>query len=104
MSSKKFSHVGGIPGYEVKLWHHDVIKPIIYGIHKEIKPRHYLDTYLKGKAHVPPPNSYTIAKDMTIKANIITGKSAKITHAMEIEKQAKKDKFPDMGSYSPNHK
>jgi hypothetical protein len=55
MSSKKFSHVGGIKGYEVKLWHHDVIKPIIYGIHKDMKPRHYLDTYLRAKAHVPAP-------------------------------------------------
>lgn len=86
MSSKKFSHVGGIQGYEVKLWHHDVIKPIIYGIHKDLKPRHYLDNYLRAKAYVPAPTSYTIAKDMTIKTNILTGKSPRITHAMEIEK------------------
>ena len=64
MSSKKFSHVGGINGYEVKLWHHDVQKPIIYGIHKDIKPRHYLDSYLKTKQHVPSPSTYTVAKDL----------------------------------------
>lgn len=57
----------GIPGYDMKLWHHDVNKPIIYGIHKEIKPRHYLDEYLKTKKIVPPPNTYNMMKDFTIK-------------------------------------
>jgi hypothetical protein len=66
LGSKKMSY-NGIPGYDMKLWHHDVNKPIIYGIHKEIKPRHYLDEYLKTKKIVPPPNTYNMMKDFTIK-------------------------------------
>jgi hypothetical protein len=53
----------GIPDYPVKLWHHDVEKPIVYGIHKDKnskKPRHFLDAYLKTKSIVPPPNTYNI--------------------------------------------
>ena len=104
MSSKKYSQAAdghGINGYELKLWHHDVHKPVIYGIHKETKKRHYLDTYLRSKAHVPSPHQYNIAKDMSIKANAIVNKSPRITAPVEIERQAKKDKFPDVGSYSP---
>ena len=52
MGSKKTAQTG-IPGYEMKLWHHDVDKPIVFGIHKEIKPRHYLDDLLRSKKHVP---------------------------------------------------
>tara|TARA_B110000285_G_C15054306_1_gene578697 strand:+ start:759 stop:881 length:123 start_codon:yes stop_codon:yes gene_type:complete len=40
MSSKKYSQAAeghGIKGYELKLWHHDVHKPVIYGIHKETR-------------------------------------------------------------------
>jgi len=37
MGSKKSNQQYGIGGYEVKLWHHDVNKPIVYGIHKEKK-------------------------------------------------------------------
>jgi len=77
---------------------------VIYGIHKEGKKRHYLDTYLRSKAYVPSPASYTIAKDMTIKANCIVNKSPRITQPVEIETQAKKDKFPDVGTYSPKYK
>ena len=52
LGSKKTSQMG-IPGYEMKLWHHDIDKPIVFGIHKEIKPRHYLDDLLRSKKHVP---------------------------------------------------
>lgn len=34
----------------MKRWHHDVDKPIVYGIHKDVmgkKPRHFLDPWLK---------------------------------------------------------
>lgn len=107
MSSKKYSQAAeghGIPGYENKLWHHDTEKPTIYGIHKEMKKRHYLDNYLRSKQFVPAPTSYNITKDMTIKANAIVNKSPRITQPEEIQVQAKKDKFPDVGSYSPNYK
>ena len=70
LGSKKTSQVG-IEGYEMKMWHHDVNKPIIYGIHKDIKPRHYLDDVLRTKKIVPPPTQYTVAKDFTIKQNML---------------------------------
>ena len=57
----------GISGYEVKLWHHDVNKPLNYGIHKEIKPRHYLDQFMRSKAYVPAPTAYNVAKDLNNK-------------------------------------
>ena len=63
----------------MKLWHHDVNKPVIYGIHKEFKKRHYLDTYLRSKAHVPSPANYNIANDFILKANAIVNKSPRIT-------------------------
>ena len=61
LSSKatKYKDVG-IPGYPVKLWHHDVEKPIVFGIHKDKKARHYLDNYLKAKSIVPPPNAFNM--------------------------------------------
>ena len=96
----------GIKDYEVKLWHHDVNVPVSYGIHKEKYrkvPRHYLDDHLRAKKIVPPPNAYKIDRDLTLKANIITSKSPRITHAMEIEKQAKKDRFPEASTYKPSH-
>ena len=38
----------GVAGYEIKLWHHDVDKPLSYGIHKDRgKPRHFLDDILR---------------------------------------------------------
>jgi len=50
MGSKKMNQQYGIGGYEVKLWHHDVNKPIVFGIHEDKnskKPRHYLDILMK---------------------------------------------------------
>jgi len=69
----------------VKLWHHDVQKPIIYGIHKEFKKRHYLDTYMRSKAYIPSPGNYNISKDFVLKANPIVSKSPRITQPEEIE-------------------
>ena len=60
----------GIEGYEIKLWHHDINKPLSYGIHKDKvskKPRHYLDSYMKTKQYVPAPTTYNIAKDLSFK-------------------------------------
>ena len=94
----------GIPGYELKLWNHDVQKPIVYGIHKQIKARHFLDDILRQKKIVPPPNQYTVAKDFTIKANAIVNKSPRITLAGSIENQAKKDKYPAPDHYKINRK
>ena len=82
MSSKKYSQAAenhGIAGYEMKLWHHDVNQPTVYGIHKEMKKRHYLDTYMRSKAYVPSPANYNIAKDFNLKANPIVSKSPRIT-------------------------
>lgn len=102
MGSKKTSQVG-IPGYEMKLWHHDVNKPIIFGIHKEIKPRHYLDDLLRSKKNVPDAK-YQIAKDFTFKQNMLHQKSPRITLPMQIEKREKKLKFPEPATYKINHK
>lgn len=71
LGSKKNSNQGGIKGYDLKLWHHDVDKPIVFGIHKEIKPRHYLDDILRVKKGVPPPNTYNVRKDLIIKQNML---------------------------------
>jgi hypothetical protein len=67
LGNKRDSNIGFIPNYEMKLWHHDVNKPIIYGIHKELKPRHYLDEILRQKKGVPPPNTYNVMKDLSVK-------------------------------------
>lgn len=94
----------GIAGYELKLWHHDVNKPIIYGIHKELKPRHYLDEILRQKKMVPSPNTYNVMKDMTVKQNMLNQKSPRITVAGEIEIQEKKKKFPEPATYKIEHR
>jgi hypothetical protein len=102
MGSKKMSQVG-IPGYDMKLWHHDIDKPIVFGIHKEIKPRHYLDDLLKSKKHVPDAK-YQIAKDFIFKQNMLHGKSPRITLPVEIEKREKKYRLPEPATYKPNHR
>lgn len=104
LGSKKNSNQGGIAGYDLKLWHHDVDKPIIFGIHKEIKPRHYLDDILRVKKGVPPPNTYNVRKEPVIKMNVMTSKSPRTTVAGEIEKLEKKKKFPAPDSYKPGFK
>lgn len=45
----------GIEGYELKKWHHDVNKPIVYKIHPMKKATHFLDGVLKSKKDVPSP-------------------------------------------------
>ena len=102
LGSKKNSQMG-IPGYDLKLWHHDVNKPIIYGIHKELKPRHYLDDILRQKKMVPPPDTYNVRKDLTVKMNVMNQKSARLTVASEIERNEKKKKFPEPASYKLQH-
>ena len=91
----------------VKKWHHDINKPIVYGIHEDKnckKPRHYLDNYLKSKSIVPSPNSYTVAKDFSLKQNPMYIKSPRETDVDAIQKFQKKYKFPDQGTYSLNFK
>lgn len=86
------------------MWHHDVNKPVTYNIHKDIKPRHYLDPFLKTKAYVPAPTSYNIAKGFEHKRNTsMVSKSPRITHAEQMINQVKKDKFPDVGTYKKNY-
>ena len=110
--SKKTVNSGfGIPNYpDVKkgtngmFWHHDVNFPIVFGIHKDKYskvPRHYLDGLMKTKKIVPPPNTYNIPRDLLIKQNMMTSKSPRVTEAIEIEKLAKKNKFPDAATYIP---
>ena len=71
MGSKDLANDGnGIKGYPIKKWHHDINKPIVYGIHTEKdskKPSHYLDTLLKAKAIVPAPNTFNMSRDLSIK-------------------------------------
>ena len=57
--------------YKVKKWHHDIDKPFILSFHKDIKPRHYMDPILKSVKHVPAPNTYNIAKDLTVRQNMM---------------------------------
>jgi hypothetical protein len=105
MGSKKMSQQGkGIPGYDLKLWHHDVNKPIIYGIHKDIKPRHYLDDILRVKKGLPPPTTYEVRKDFNLKTNMLNQKSPRITVAGEIERIEKKKKYPEPATYKINHR
>ena len=88
----------------MKLWHHDVNKPIVFGIHKEIKPRHYLDDILRVKREVPPPTTYEVRKDFNLKTNMLNQKSARVTVAGEIEKNEKKKKYPEPATYKIGHK
>jgi len=37
------------PNYTLKLWDHDIDKPRIAAFHNDIKPRHYMDSYMKSK-------------------------------------------------------
>ena len=96
----------GVEGYELKLWHHDVNKPLSYGIHKDVgkKPRHFLDDIMRQKKIVPPPNQYTIAKDLSIKNNMMVSKAPRTTVAVEIENIARRNKYPDAATYQLNHK
>lgn len=74
----------GIKNYHIKQWHHDIDKPIVYGIHQDKnskKPRHFLDAYLKTKAIVPSPNTYNMSKDFTIKQNPLYSKSPRVMEA-----------------------
>ena len=76
-------------GTKGEFWHQDINLPIVYGIHKDkfsTKPRHYLDGLMKTKKIVPSPNTYNITKDLSIKQNMMTSKSPRITEALEIEK------------------
>jgi hypothetical protein len=92
--SKKLNINFGIPGYEVarrgdrgEFWHHDVSKPVVFGIHKEkVKgPKHYLDDALRMKKGFPAPNAYNMAKDLKLSYNIMTTKSPRVTEPLEIE-------------------
>ena len=111
--SKKLSNNFGMQAYEVvrrgdrgEFWHHDVNKPIVFGIHKEkVKgPKHYLDDALRMTKGFPAPNAYNMAKDLKLNYNIITSKSPRVTEAMEIEARAKKLKLPDPGTYKLGYK
>lgn len=60
------------PNYKLKLWDHDIDKPRVAGFHKDIKPRHYMDPYLKSKKGIPGPGHYPISKNpLLFKQNMI---------------------------------
>jgi hypothetical protein len=88
--------------YELKKWHHDIDKPFVVGIHKDIKPRHYMDPMLKSKKLVPAPNAYQISRELTSKQNIINQKGPRDTMPTVIEKYQKKFKLPEPATYKPN--
>ncbi len=68
LGSKNMNQTGLLKNYELKKWHHDINKPIIYGIHKEKgKPRHFLDDILKAKKIVPSPNTYDTSRSFIMK-------------------------------------
>jgi hypothetical protein len=98
MGSKRLNQQYGIQGYEVKLWHHDVDKPIVFGIHQDKnskKPRHYLDPLIKQKEHVPPPTTYNVTGDFKLNYNAMYSKSPRVMEADLIERRAKRTKHPD---------
>ena len=64
MGSKKHNRVGGVEGYEVKLWHHDVDKPRAAKIIPEGRPRSFLDIYMKQNKGKPAPTAYNIMKSI----------------------------------------
>jgi hypothetical protein len=58
LGTKKDSN-GGLEGYELKKWHHDINKPLITVIHAPGKKvPHFLDGVLTTKKNVPAPNTY----------------------------------------------
>uniref|UniRef100_A0A7S3FZ33 Uncharacterized protein n=1 Tax=Strombidium rassoulzadegani TaxID=1082188 RepID=A0A7S3FZ33_9SPIT len=98
LGSKKHSQLG-IEGYELKKWHQDINKPIVYKIHPEQKPKHFLDDVLRQKKDVPPPNTYNINRELSIKQNMMHAKSPRVTMVGEIQKTQKKNSFPEPASY-----
>jgi hypothetical protein len=93
------------PNYTLKLWDHDIDKPRIAGFHKDIKPRHYMDTYMKSKKGIPGPGHYPISKTPFIfKQNMINQKAPRSFISTDIEKAEKKKKFPEPATYKINHK
>jgi hypothetical protein len=89
--------------YELKKWHHDVDKPFVVNFHKDVKPRHFMDPMLKSKKNMPAPNAYNVAKDLSVRYNVMNQKSPRVTIPIEIEKREKKLKFPEPATYKPNH-
>ena len=75
--------------YELKKWHHDINKPLSFGIHKHksSKPRNYIDEVIKAKKIIPSPGAYELSKTLLLPTNALYAKSPRITVAMEIEKQ-----------------
>eukprot|EP00356_Strombidium_inclinatum_P016753 CAMPEP_0170506206 /NCGR_PEP_ID=MMETSP0208-20121228/54036_1 /TAXON_ID=197538 /ORGANISM="Strombidium inclinatum, Strain S3" /LENGTH=339 /DNA_ID=CAMNT_0010787583 /DNA_START=392 /DNA_END=1411 /DNA_ORIENTATION=+ len=103
IGQQEYELTGLLKNYELKKWHHDVNKPIIYGIHKEKgKPRHFLDDILKAKKIVPPPNTYDTSRTFVLKQNMMHSKSPRVTMAVEIEKTVKKNAFPEPATYKPS--
>lgn len=83
MGSKKHNRVGGIEGYEMKLWNHDIDKPVAVKFLPPGRPRSFLDVYMKQKKAVPAPTTYNIMKSIESKSNVITSKSPRVTEAEE---------------------
>jgi len=48
------------PNYKLKLWDHDIDKPRVTGFHKDLKPRHFMDPYMKSKKGIPGPGHYPV--------------------------------------------
>ena len=105
LGNKKLNYTGKLD-YDIKKWHHDINRPIVYGIHKDKfgKPRHFLDDTLRSKKIVPSPNTYDTSKSFLMKQNMMYNKSPRITMAVEIEKTQKKNAFPEPASYKPQMK
>ena len=107
VSSKQIKYDNStVKGYHLKMWHHDVNKPIVYGINPIGKKKsHYLDPILRQKSFIPPPTAYNINREFFMKNDpMCRQKSPRITDAEANIKWAKKMNFPDNGTYKINHK
>lgn len=89
----------GIKGYEVKLWHHDINKPVSFGIHKHQRPHHYLDELMRVKKEVPAPTSYNVRQGLEVKRNIMNQHGPKNTFPTEIQIKNRKENFPGPTTY-----
>ena len=88
----------------MKLWHHDINKPVSFGIHKHSKPHHYLDEMMRVKKEVPAPTAYNIIKGLEKNKNIIHQRAPRHTFTQELQNQRKKENFPAPTTYKPEWK
>lgn len=81
------------------MWHHDINKPVSFGIHKHSKPHHYLDDTMRVKKGVPGPTAYNVVQGLEQNKNIMHQRAPRHCFPQELQNQNKKDNFPGPTSY-----